>query len=108
MYILLWVGSFSIFFYIFIHIQTERKRWLGSESFSPVPWNLVLVLNLRKELPSEDSSFRWPRLNQSGVKQPCSPPLFLPVLYFLQMYLLIYPDPSLTKNLIISGLNYLL
>ena len=81
-------------FYIFIHIQTERKLWLSSESSSPVPWNLVLVLNPRKELPSEDSSFMWPRLTQSGVKQPRSPPLFLPILYFLQMYLLIYPDSS--------------
>lgn len=56
----------------------------------------------------KDSSFMWPSLTPSGVKQPVSPPLFLPVLYFLQMYLLIYPDSSLTKNLIISGLNYLL
>lgn len=82
-----------------------------------MPWFRILFSNSLESgsgiEPKEGTTLRRflihvANLTPSGVKQPLSPPLFLPVFYFLQMYLLIYPDSSLTKNLIISGLNYLL
>lgn len=100
--------AFPYFFISLFIFKLRGNYGLVSRILFSNSWNLILVLNPKGGTTLIDSSFMWPSLTPSGVKQPLSPPLFLPVLYFLQMHLLIYPDSSLTKNLIISGLNYLL
>lgn len=109
MQILLWAGNFSIFSRsLFIFKLKESSALVQNPIFQfplEVPAIWFLSWTLERNYPQK--RFQLP-VAKYGVKQPLSPPLFLPVFYFLQMYLPIYPDSSVWKNLIISGLNHML
>lgn len=112
MQILLRAGNFSIFsISVFMFKLRESSAWFR------ILFSNSLLNSLQSGFclePSEettfrkDSSFLGPSLSPSGVKQPLSPPCFF--LYFISyrctfLFTLTLPYE---KNLIVSGLNYML